>query len=145
MSNASQNMQSGLKRARGLGSAKSGTGHWIAQRITAIALIPLVIWFVWSVIGLVLFEPIAIAGPEGKVTVSAYDNAILWLKTPGHALAAIAFVLAMFYHGALGAQVVVEDYFHNKKLLISKLVALKLFSVVAALVGVASVLVIYLQ
>lgn len=85
-----------LARVRGLGSAHNGTHHWVVQRVTAIALIPLTIWFVYSVMSL------TVTGSQTLVTA--------WLQSPWHALALAALVVALFTHARLGLQVVIEDY-----------------------------------
>ncbi len=84
-----------LRNARGLGSAKDGVNHWIVQRTTAIALVPLVIWFVASMV--------AYAGAD-------YDTMIAYLKTPLVSILMALFVIAAFHHMRLGLQVVIEDY-----------------------------------
>ena len=88
-------MRSTLGRARGLGSAKEGVGHWWAQRVTAIALVPLSIWFVFSVIGLM------------GADLAAFQE---WLSLFGNLLLMVVFIIVMFYHAHLGIQVVIEDY-----------------------------------
>jgi len=89
-----------LQRVRGLGSAKEGVGHWWLQRLTAIALVPLTIWFMVSVIAL---QP------------ADYDAVRAWLAQPLASVAAIGLVIALFYHAQLGVQVVIEDYVHQRK------------------------------
>ncbi|MGE4313864.1 MAG: succinate dehydrogenase, hydrophobic membrane anchor protein [Pseudobdellovibrionaceae bacterium] len=98
-----------LARARGLGSAHDGTGHWIAQRITAILNIPLVLWAVWSIVGLV---------QQGL----DYVTFTGWLAEPVNAILMILFILSSFYHAVLGNQVVIEDYIHCEGFKIFKLV-----------------------
>jgi succinate dehydrogenase / fumarate reductase membrane anchor subunit len=88
-------LRSSLGRVRGLGSAKEGIGHWWAQRVTAIALVPLAIWFVVSVIALI--------GAD-YVTFQA------WIGQFGMALLMILTALVLFYHAHLGMRVVIEDY-----------------------------------
>ena len=88
-------MRTSLGRVRGLGSAKEGVGHWWAQRVTAIALVPLSIWFVFAVISLHGADYATYAG---------------WIGQFGNALLMILTVLVLFYHAALGMQVVIEDY-----------------------------------
>ena len=88
-------MRTSLGRVRGLGSAREGVGHWWAQRVTAIALVPLSIWFVFAVISLV--------GAD-------YATFSAWIGEFGNALLMILTVLVLFYHAALGVQVVIEDY-----------------------------------
>src|SRR5207247_332653 len=90
-----QGMRSPLGRAIGLGSAKEGVDHWWAQRITAIALVPLVLWFVIAVIEL--------AGADRAAFVA-------WLHHPVPAVMMVLLLIAAFYHSALGLQVVIEDY-----------------------------------
>ena len=98
-----------LARARGLGSAKSGTHHWWMQRLTAMALVPLSLWFVASLITLVTAD---------------HATVIAWLHSPLVAILCCALIVAIFYHGQLGLQVVVEDYVHTE--------SLKLVSIVVA-------------
>jgi succinate dehydrogenase / fumarate reductase membrane anchor subunit len=91
-------MRSPLARAQVLGSAKGGVKHWWAQRVSAVALVPLTVWFLGSVI----FH----AGGD-------YTAVISWLKTPLASLAMIVLLPAIFHHTALGLQVVIEDYAHS--------------------------------
>lgn len=100
-----------LGAARGLGSAKDGTHHWIAQRITAIALVPLTIWFI--------FSAVALAG-------ASYPEAAAWLADPVNAVLMLLLVVATFHHLQLGLQVVVEDYVHHEGRKIATLLAIKL-------------------
>lgn len=87
-----------LKVARGLGSAKDGTGHWSVQRLTAVALLLLTPWFLWLALGLV--------GADQY-------TARLALAHPVNATLLLAFLLSMFWHAQLGLQVVIEDYVHG--------------------------------
>jgi succinate dehydrogenase / fumarate reductase membrane anchor subunit len=87
-----------LGRARGLGSAKHGVGHFIAERVTSVALVPLVLWAVWS--GIVL------AG-------GGYDGARAWLASPINAVLVVLLVVAGFYHMQIGMRVIIEDYIHK--------------------------------
>jgi succinate dehydrogenase / fumarate reductase membrane anchor subunit len=92
-------LRSPIARVRGLGSAREGVGHWWVQRMTALALIPLGIWFVASVV--------CLAGADHAAITQ-------WLSAP-FTLGALALtILAAFYHAVLGLQVVVEDYIHAK-------------------------------
>jgi succinate dehydrogenase / fumarate reductase, membrane anchor subunit len=84
-----------LRRARGLGSAKDGTHHWWMQRVSAIALVPLVLWFVLLVLSL----------PGGD-----YYEMVSIVSEPVNAILLILLVTGAFYHAALGFQVVLEDY-----------------------------------
>ena len=87
--------RSPLAKVRGLGSAKSGTSHWWMQRVTAVALIPLSYW-------LITFLNLSFHAP--------YLQVVTWLIAPVNTVCIIAWVLAAFYHAALGLQVVIEDY-----------------------------------
>lgn len=84
-----------ISKARGLGSAKSGTGHWWLQRVTAVALIPLSY-------SLIVFLKL--------VTSANYEDMMTWLTMPFNAILIVLWVLAVCYHAALGVQVVIEDY-----------------------------------
>jgi succinate dehydrogenase / fumarate reductase membrane anchor subunit len=88
-----------IARAKGLGSAKEGVSHWWAQRVTAVALVPLTLWFVVSVIDL--------AGADHAAVVS-------WLSSPLRAALAVLFLVVLFHHANLGLQVVIEDYVHHE-------------------------------
>ncbi len=90
--------RSSLAHAMGLGSAKAGVEHWWSQRVSAVALIPLTLWFVASIIA---------------HTGSGYATFIAWLRTPLASILMILLLIAIFYHTALGLQVVIEDYVHS--------------------------------
>lgn len=113
-------MRSPLARVRGLGSAKAGLRHWRMQRLTAVALVPLSLWFVASII---------------SVAHSDYRGVVEWLSSPLVAVLMLALIWALFYHAKLGIQVVFEDYIHTEWLKFACLIALK-FAVV--LLGLAS-------
>jgi succinate dehydrogenase / fumarate reductase membrane anchor subunit len=92
-------LRSPLSRARGLGSAKDGVGHWWVQRLTAVALIPLSLWFVFSL---------------AHYSLADYATMKAWLHNPFAAVALLLFFVAAFHHAALGVQVIVEDYVGNE-------------------------------
>jgi succinate dehydrogenase / fumarate reductase membrane anchor subunit len=92
-----KSLRSPLGCVRGLGSAKDGTHHWWAQRVTAIALVPLLIWFVASIVSLA-GAPL----PEVKA----------WIASPAVTVLFLALIVATFHHMQLGLQVVIEDYIH---------------------------------
>ncbi len=103
-------LRSPLGRVRGLGSAKSGTHHFWMQRVTAVALIPLTLWFVYSVI--------ALAGAN-------YATAVAWLQSPTTAVLMLVLIVATFHHMQLGLQVVIEDYIHGEGVKIVSLMIMK--------------------
>ena len=118
-------MRSMLGRARGLGSAKSGTAHWWAQRVTALALIPLTLWFIWSILHL--------AGlPRAAV--------VLWASSPFVATLLVALILTTFHHMQLGLQVVIEDYIHAERPRLVWLLAMKAVTTLAGLAALIAVL-----
>ena len=116
-------------RARGLGSAKSGTHHWIAQRVTAVALIPLSFWFILSLV---------------QIANLSYLTATEWLKTSWVAVLLMLFVVALFHHAQLGMQVIIEDYIGNKPVKIASLILCKFAILLAGLMAIAAILKIYL-
>ena len=93
-----RNMRSPLARAIGLGSAREGVGPWWAERVSAVALIPLTLWFAASII---------------VHTGSDYTTFVAWLRAPLVATLMILLLIALFHHTALGLQVVIEDYIHS--------------------------------
>jgi succinate dehydrogenase / fumarate reductase, membrane anchor subunit len=117
-------MHSPLGRAIWLGSAKAGVEHWSRQRVTAVALVPLTLWFVGSII--------AYSGSD-------YSTIVTWLKAPLTTLMMVLLLVALFYHTALGLQVIVEDYVHSAaKIAVLLLVRLLCFAIAAA--GILTVL-----
>jgi len=91
-------LESPLGKVRGLGSAKEGVEHWWWQRLTAIALVPLTLWFAWSAI--------CLAGAD-------YGAAREFFASPWRATLMIIFLGALLFHGQLGLQTVIEDYVHS--------------------------------
>jgi succinate dehydrogenase / fumarate reductase membrane anchor subunit len=108
-----------LARARGLGSAKSGTHHWWMQRLTAVALVPLSLWFVATLISMATAD---------------YATVVAWLNSPLSAILGCALIVAVFYHGQLGLQVIVEDYVDTEWL---KLVSILLANFLSLLLAAA--------
>jgi succinate dehydrogenase / fumarate reductase membrane anchor subunit len=99
-----------LGRAKGLGAAGSGVHHWWAERVTSVALIPLTLWFVFSVIGMAGHTQPEIAH---------------WISHPLVAVLLIALILASFHHTQLGLQVVLEDYVHEEGLRLIAILVMK--------------------
>ena len=103
-------LRTDLGKVRGLGSAKEGAGHWWAQRLTAIALIPLLLWFVASVVPLV--------GAELRIVRE-------WISSPVNSVLLLTLIVAVFHHAQLGLQVVIEDYVHRGWLKLASVIAVK--------------------
>jgi len=118
-------MRSPLGRVLGLGSAKEGVEHWWKQRITAIALVPLVLWFVIAVIALVGADRTALDA---------------WMHNPMSAVLMILLIVATFWHAALGLQVVIEDYIHGEAMRLTALIVMRLLCVLFVVRGVLAVL-----
>ena len=118
-------LRSPLGRVRGLGTAKEGVGHWWSQRLTAIALVPLTVWFVASVAAL---------------TGADYQSLRDWVASPITASLLILLIVATFYHAYLGLQVVIEDYVHGEGAKIGSLVVVKGLAILLAMIGIVSVL-----
>lgn len=114
-----------LGRVRGLGSAKEGTAHWWAQRLTAIALVPLVLWFAVSL-----------------VVLTGADHATVaeWLRDPVAAVLMLLLILAGFHHAQLGMQVVIEDYVHTEWLKLILVTAVRFAAVALGIAAAFSVL-----
>lgn len=117
--------KSPLGRVRHLGSAKDGTHHWWMQRVTALALVPLGVWFAASLV----------AGVS-----SDYESAHAWIANPFVGGLLLILVVATFYHAALGLQVVIEDYIHNEGVKIASLLIMKAGCLVLGLAAVLAVL-----
>ncbi|MDX1541606.1 MAG: succinate dehydrogenase, hydrophobic membrane anchor protein [Geminicoccaceae bacterium] len=118
-------LQTAIGKARGLGSAREGTGHFKMQRLTGMANVVLVLWFVFAAASL---------GSTDYVTVRA------WLSSPVAATLMILLVISTFYHARLGLQVVVEDYVHHEGAKIGALAAIQLLTFGLGIASVVSVL-----
>jgi succinate dehydrogenase / fumarate reductase membrane anchor subunit len=118
-------MRSPLGRAIGLGSAKEGVEHWWLQRITAVALVPLSLWFVIAIIRLV--------GADS-------DGVRDWVGNPLPAIMLVLLLIATFYHAALGLQVVIEDYIHAELTKLGLVVIVRLGCFALAVAGMFAVL-----
>jgi succinate dehydrogenase / fumarate reductase membrane anchor subunit len=104
-------LRSPLGRVRGLGSAREGAAHWWAQRVTAVALVPLLLWF---------------AGHMLLTTQLDYAETVDSLRHPLHAIPLLLLIIAGFHHAQLGLQVVIEDYVHGDGARIAAIMAMKL-------------------
>jgi succinate dehydrogenase / fumarate reductase membrane anchor subunit len=114
-----------LGQVRGLGSARSGTHHWWMQRVTAVALVPLTLWFILSLM--------VHAGAD-------YSQMSVWLASPFNAIMMLLLIGATFHHLQLGLQVVVEDYIHGEGAKVAVMMAIKLASVALAVAAAFAVL-----
>jgi succinate dehydrogenase / fumarate reductase, membrane anchor subunit len=117
-------MRSPLARAIGLGSAKEGLRDWWAERVSAVALIPLTLWFTAVII--------AHSGSD-------YVTFIGWIRSPLSATLMILLLIALFHHTALGLQVVIEDYVHSGAKFAS-IIAVRLGCVAFAVAGIVATL-----
>jgi succinate dehydrogenase / fumarate reductase membrane anchor subunit len=114
-----------LARARGLGSAKAGVHHWWAQRLTAIALIPLVVWFAVSLV--------MMSGAE-------YEVVRAWIGSPIVMVLLILTIAVGLHHAQLGIQVVIEDYVHSDGWKLALIVAVRFLAVFFGLAAIVAIL-----
>jgi len=114
-----------LGRVRGLGSAKEGTEHFWAQRLTAIALVPLALWFVASL---------------AVYTGADHATAKAWLAEPFSAVVMVLLVVTGFHHAQLGLQVVIEDYVSTEWIKVLSIILVKLGALALGVAAIFSVL-----
>ena len=118
-----------LRRVRHLGSAREGLREWRLQRLTAIALIPLGLWFVASML---------------RLAVSDQVTAAAWLGAPVPALVTILFLLAIFAHAVVGVRSVLDDYVHTRARLVSADLLVRAAAFILGGAGVLAVLKLFL-
>jgi succinate dehydrogenase / fumarate reductase membrane anchor subunit len=118
-------MRSPLGRVRGLGSAKEGTGHWFSEKLTALALVPLSVWFVAAVLGGI--------GAD-------YATLKAWMSVPGNMTMMILLIVAFFWHASLSLGTVIEDYVHYKPAHLGGLIAVKFVCLFLGVFSIVSVL-----
>ena len=118
-------LRSPLSVAKGHGSAKDGTHHFWVQRVTAIALIPLIIWFCLSL---------------AMMPTATYATVVDWMQSPFNSVMLILSIFASFYHLALGLQVILEDYIANTNIRMFSILGMKLFCFFFAALGIFSVI-----
>ncbi len=118
-------LRSPLRRVLGLGSAKDGTGHWWAQRVSAVALVPLALWFLFALLALPALD---------------YPVMHTWLARPTNAMLTVLLLAALGQHAYLGLTVVVEDYVHSSGLRILSLLLLRFAFVLTGAAGLFAVL-----
>lgn len=117
-------LKSPLGRVLGLGSAGTGTEHWLGQRLSAVAMVPLTLWFAISLLTLPSLD---------------FYSVTAWVAAPLHAVLLILLVVALVYHSSLGTQVVAEDYLHATGLRVTVLTVLRLLHVGLAVAGIFAV------
>ncbi|MFV2030920.1 MAG: succinate dehydrogenase, hydrophobic membrane anchor protein [Gammaproteobacteria bacterium] len=118
------NLRTPLSRVKGLGSARDGTTHFWRQRLSALILIPLVLWFGFSLASM----------PVDHATLVA------WVQKPAVAIGLILLILSTFYHAQLGLQVVIEDYVSSHSTRTASIIAVDFLCLVFAIIGVVAVL-----
>lgn len=111
-------------RVRGLGSARSGTHHWIIHRITAVSNLVLVLWLIASLLILPGLDYASVTG---------------WLAQPLVAVPMMLMLVSIFYHLRLGLQVLIEDYLHEDATKLFALLLLNFYAVAGAALGIFSV------
>ncbi len=116
-----------LGRARGLGSAKDGSSHWWSQRLTSLALVPLILWFVFSV---------------ALMTGADHVQFLEWVQSPVVAGLLILLISVGLLHSQQGMQVVIEDYVHGEASKVLSLFLSLSVHVVLGLTGILSILMI---
>lgn len=117
--------RSPLSVAKGMGSAKEGTHHFWMQRVTAVALVPLILWFCLSLAMM----------PE-----ATYAEVVAWMKSPFNAVMLILSIFASFWHLAMGLQVIQEDYISDNNIRMVSILVMKLLCFFFAALGVFSVI-----
>lgn len=118
-------LKSDLGRVKGLGAAKEGAHHWRLQRMTAIALVPLALWFVLSL--LCVFN-------------ASHAEVVAWISAPHVTVLLLALSIVLFWHLQLGLQVVIEDYVHTAWTQIALQILLRTGAGLGALLAIVSIL-----
>ncbi len=118
------NLNTPLSKVKGLGSAKEGTMHFWHQRLTALVLIPLVLWFGFSIAAM----------PVDHATLTG------WVAHPAVAIALILLILASFYHSQLGLQIIIEDYVSTHSIRTVSIILTNFLCLLFAIIGIVAVL-----
>lgn len=118
-------LRSPLGRVLGMGSAKDGTAHWLAQRISAVALVPLTLWLLFSLLTLPALD---------------YDTVRTWLSVPISGFLAVLLVAVLTYHSYLGTIVIVEDYVTATGMKVLTLLVLRFLYVLCGGAGIFAIL-----
>ena len=119
------NLRSPLSHVLGSGSAKEGTDHWWAQRVTAVGLVILGLWFLFALLQIDNFD---------------HAQIVRWVGQPFSGVMLILLCLTLAYHSALGIQVIIEDYVHGAFLKVASLILSKFAHIFVAVAAVYSVL-----
>lgn len=114
-----------LAKVKGLGASGEGSHHWWMQRLSAIALVPLTLWFAFSIISQVGADHAAVSA---------------WISSPWVTVMVVLYLAFMFFHAQLGVQVVIEDYVHRKSAKLLLLLVVKGLSLLAAVASIFAVL-----
>jgi len=123
-------MRTAIGKVRGLGAAGTGPHHWWMQRVSAIALVPLTVWFIVSIV--------ALTGAD-HATITA------WLANPLSAALMLLFLVVGFYHLKLGLQIIIEDYVHSEPLKIATLLTSTFGCYLVGLLAVLALLRIFIE
>ena len=130
MSSNRFSLRSALGRARGLGPSHSGTGHWLAQRLTALVMLPLAPWFIYSLLT--------------ALNAGSIDLIHQFFASPLNAVTLVVLLVAMIYHAMLGLQVIVEDYVHNTGFQLAGIYIIKFFCIILTVISILSVIKLHL-
>jgi succinate dehydrogenase / fumarate reductase membrane anchor subunit len=125
MVSTARQQRTDMARARGLGAAHHGVNHFIVERATSVALVPLCLWAVWAAL---------------KIAPSGYDGAVQLLASPLNAVLAILLVLIAARHTSVGMRVIVEDYIDVKTTRVALLLLNTGIAGLAAAIAVFSIL-----
>jgi len=133
------NYRSPLGKVKCQGSAKEGSAHWMAQRVSAVMLLFIITWLLYAIL------QIPVMDLQNASAAEIHKFAIDWYSSPLNSFMAILFVITMFYHGALGMQVVIEDYVHKECCKTASIMLVKIISFTSAALGVFAILSIYFK
>lgn len=118
-------LRSPLGRVLGLGSAKDGTSHWWGQRVSAVALLLLGLWFAFALATMPGFS---------------YAEAVSFIGRPVNSILLLLLTLTLAYHSYLGLQVVIEDYVHAPGLKLASLLLSRFAHILLSVVATFAVL-----
>ncbi|MBA4749362.1 MAG: succinate dehydrogenase, hydrophobic membrane anchor protein [Alphaproteobacteria bacterium] len=125
MEQTSRSLASSLSKAKGLGASHTGAHHWWGQRLTAVALIPLGLWFAYSVAGLSSLP---------------VDEIYAWIQHPLNTTFLLLLLVTGLHHGQLGLQVILEDYIHTKGLRLVLILLVKFAAITLGVLGAVCLL-----